>query len=179
MIEELFKEKKSWLANRWLDLTLESYSPEARKFFKGKQDEFGNPVGEVLRREFPAILDSLLQGFTPEKLTPCLDSIIRIRAVQDFSPGQAVGFILLLKQAAREALSEARASVSASELVDFEDRIDRTLLLGFEIYSACREQMFRIRTLEVKSRTAKLLERWTGETLPDPSGAESGQGDQP
>jgi hypothetical protein len=84
-----------------------------------------------------------------------------------------------LKQAAREALNEAKALVSASELAGFEDRIDRTLLLGFEIYSACREQMFRIRTLEVKSRTAKLLERWTGETMPVPSGAESGKGEQP
>ena len=96
-----------------------------------------------------------------------LEGLVRIRAVQDFSPAEAVAFVFLLKRAAREVLedvSEQAQSVPARVLSDLEARIDSLALLAFETYTRCREEIFEIRVREAQRRTAALLERFNRET---------------
>ena len=94
-----------------------------------------------------------------EKVCSHLDQVIRIRAVQDFSPAQAVGFIFLLKKAVREQLEkDIREKRLSEEISLFESKIDELALLSFDIYMKCREKIYEIRVNEVKNRTCRLME---------------------
>ena len=116
---------------------------------------FANPVGLTISTEIETLYDEIIQGENTEKISSCLDSIIRIRAVQDFKPSGAVAFVLQLKQIIREELGDGLAD----EIRILDNRIDEIALLAFDIYSACRQKIFDIRVNEVKNQVGKLLER--------------------
>jgi hypothetical protein len=155
---------------KWCRLVLDTYPADASSFFQREGDRFVNPVGYVISQEIKTIYDELLHGMNLDKLASSLDEIIRIRAVQGFSPSQAAGFIFLLKQAAREELSGVIAGKPLSrELLDFESRIDRLALLAFDIYMKCREEISEIRVNEMTAQRNMALEilaraNTTGET---------------
>lgn len=148
---------------RWFQLILGTYPADTSRFLKQEKDRFTNPVGYTISRETETLYDELLQEMNPDKLAACLDNIIRIRVVQDFSPSQTIAFIFLLKKAIREELaSEIAENRVLEELLKFESKIDKLVLLAFDIYMKCREKVFEIRVSEVKAereRVLKLLER--------------------
>jgi len=148
---------------RWFQLVLETYPADTSRFLKQGKDRFTNPVGYTISREIETLYDELLQEMNSDKLAACLDNIIRIRAVQDFSPSQTIALIFLLKKAIREELaSEITENRVFEELLKFESRIDKLVLLAFDIYMKCREKVFEIRVNEAKAereRVFKLLER--------------------
>ena len=148
---------------RWFQLVLGTYPADTSRFLKQEKDRFTNPVGYAISQELEALYDELLQEMNSDKLAACLDNIIRIRAVQDFSPSQTIALIFLLKKAIREELaSEITENRVFEELLKFESRIDKLVLLAFDIYMKCREKVFEIRVNEAKAereRVLKLLER--------------------
>ena len=86
---------------------------------------------------------------------PALDSrlafFIKIRAVQEFSPAEAVNFVLLLKSAVREALeSHFNDPDLLVELLNFETKLDRIELQAFEAYVRNREKIFELRARHLK-----------------------------
>lgn len=89
--------KKSAIQENWIEKILDSYPSRSRTFYRTKRDKFLNPVGNVLSSRAGAIVDSLLEGFDEAGLSRLLKDIIKIRAVQDFSPSQALAFLPLLK----------------------------------------------------------------------------------
>jgi hypothetical protein len=71
--------------------------------------------------------------------------------VQDFSPAQAVGFILTLKVSMRTVLMSAQLeSVPVDDWVAIEERIDSLLLLAFDVYVEFHERLATIRINEIK-----------------------------
>jgi hypothetical protein len=162
MLVKFLEQKKEAVLKRWLDLTADTYPPETRKFLVRDVNRFANPVGSSIQSGLEAIYDSLLQedvGVTPPFMEQ-LDKIIRIRAVQNFTPAVAVGFVFLLKNAVREvAAKEIQDSRQFEELLTFESRIDKLALLSFNIYMQCRETIFDIRATEIRNRTSRILER--------------------
>ena len=162
-LEQLLSQKRAAILERWLGLILETYPADSSRFFQQEKDRFINPVGYTISREIEVLYDELLQGMNPDKLYASLDNIIRIRAVQDFSPSQAIAFVFLLKKAVRETLaSELRDNQFFEELLKFESRIDELALLAVDIYTKCREKIYEIRVNEVKAerdRIGQLLTR--------------------
>jgi hypothetical protein len=156
-LQELWSEKRSAILQRWRELVLETYPPDAARFFKAEPDPFANPVGSTISRAMAGLFDELLRGAPTERLAPLLDEIIRIRSVQDFSPSQAVGFVFLLKTALREQWAAAEDPRIRKELMEFDSRIDALALLAFDIYQKCREQVFEIRVKEAKARHESAL----------------------
>ena len=69
--------------------------------------------------------------------------------MQDFSAGEAVAFVFLLKGVIREA-PDGESALCAGELATLEDRIDQLALLAFDIFMRCREQICRIREQEAR-----------------------------
>lgn len=163
VLERLLPQKRAAILERWFQLILETYPADTSGFLKQEKDRFINPIGYTISQEIEALYDELLQEMNPDKLAACLDNIIRIRAVQDFSPSQTVAFIFLLKKAIREELASKIAENRVlEELLKFESKIDKLVLLAFDIYMKCREKVFEIRVSEVKAereRVLKLLER--------------------
>ncbi len=160
---QLLEQKKTAILQKWLSLILETYPADSARFLEREKDRFTNPVGSTIVQATREIYDGLLCGNPPDKMTASLDSIIRIRAVQDFPPSVAISFTLFLKKAVREVLSqEFLQGQTFSELLQFESRIDELTLLAFDIYTRCREQIFEIRLSEVKAQretALKVLER--------------------
>jgi hypothetical protein len=129
------------ILEEWIAKTIQSYSRAAIPFLSGEDDPFRNPVGHTLRRSLAILWEQLQGNMDASQIAPALDAIIRIRAVQDLTPSQAVGFVFLLKPILRE-LGPQHDQVSLGE------RIDRLALMAFDNYLRCREQIAEIRIKE-------------------------------
>ena len=107
-----------------------------------------------------SILDELLKGIDYKTITTFLDPIIRIRAVQNFSPSQATGFIFFLKNVIREnLLKEISEEQIINELLLFESKIDELSLIAFNLYMQCREKIYELKANGMKNRTFRAFER--------------------
>ena len=161
-MEDLLVKNRTIILQRWFELTLNTYPADSRKFLKRQTDRFANPVGASISEGMEEIYERLLKSgdSEPHEFATCLDKIVRIRAVQDFSPANAVGFVFLLKTAIRDALAkEIREDRLFEQLLKVESRIDQLALLSFNIYMHCREQLFQIKATEIRNRTSRILER--------------------
>jgi hypothetical protein len=160
-LEDLLKQKAPHIRKRWLDLIIETYPADSQRFLREQKDRFANPVGTTMSREVESLCHELLHGMNPEKVTSSLDEIVRIRAIQDFSPARAMTFIFLLKKVLREELShEIKENPAAcEELLALESRVDEMALRGFELYMKCREQVYEIRAREAKTQVSRLLQK--------------------
>lgn len=154
-IDTLLAEKKSKIIKKWRDAVIKSYPEESQGFLKREKSQFANPVGLTISTEIETLYDEIISGDNTEKISSCLDSIIRIRAVQDFKPSQAVAFVLQLKQIIKEEVGNDHSD----EMRILDNRIDEITLLAFDVYSACRQKISEIRVNEVKNQVGKLLER--------------------
>lgn len=147
---ETLQEKKKQILSVWAERTLDSYTSSG--FFKKSLDTIANPTGANIREGLSRILDLLLAGGDQQEYTRPLDQIIRIRAVQDFSPSQAVVPFLELKWIIRQILNDNKNTRHLTqELTDLDCEIDRLALAAFDKYMECREQLFQVRIKELKS----------------------------
>mgnify|MGYP001821039897 CR=1 FL=1 len=153
-LRDLLVRNKRNILDDWFRLHVETYSADSAQFMKRENDPFANPVGSSSRTGLEAVFDELLGGMDHQALTDFLDPLIRIRAVQSFSPSQAVGFIFLLKKSIRKILEKDVSSQGLlDELSAFEMKIDELVLLGFNIYMECREKIYQLKEKEVKNRS--------------------------
>jgi len=156
----LLKQNSAMLLERWTLQTLQTYPAESARFYSKETNQFANPVGHALRKGLSDLFDALLKGLDVEAVAKVLDSMVRIRAVQGFAPSNSLTFILYLKVILRDELgSEIHAKRLNKELVAFEERIDGVLLMAFDIYTQCRQQLSDIKNKEFINRHAQLLKR--------------------
>lgn len=161
-LEKILTHKRKAITQQWISMVMETYPPETAKTLQRQSNRFANPVGQAIREGLEGVFGELLSGWDPERITPALDKVVRVRAIQDFSPGDAVAFVFFLKALVREQLAQERggqASLPAGELAEFEAKIDRLALLAFDIYTQCREKLYEIRINEIKNRSRRLLQR--------------------
>lgn len=147
---------------------MRTYPEDTFRFLQREKDRFANPVGFAITSNLETAFEQLLGEMDPEAMNQSLDAIIRIRAVQDFKASQAVGFILLLKDALDQSLDRERLGAhDLSELLALHSRIDRTMLMAFDLYMCDREKVFDIRAREIQARSVKLIERLNRRVEPD------------
>jgi hypothetical protein len=155
---DLLGQKQSLIVDQWLHRILESYPGQSAIFMKKEKDQFANPVGHHLSQGLALTFAALIQGADRDQMLAALDEVIRIRALQNFSPSQALAFIFLLKNVLREELApELKDGQFSSELQELETMIDGMALLGFEVYTQWREKLYEIRVTEVKQRVSGFL----------------------
>jgi hypothetical protein len=148
------EKKTDTLLDRWFQVVADSYPGETSHFLRNKADRFANPVGHAVRQSLQGLLKGLLDGAGEDDLAPHLDEIVRIRAVQQFSPSKAVAFIFSLKEIARETCGADCAQGPLPEFTEFESRVDRLGLQAFDNYMACRETLFEIKVKELRDMVA-------------------------
>ena len=172
----LAKHKKA-IVEKWYDLVIDTYPPDTARFLKSQADPFANPVGSTTIKSLDAIFDQLLVGADRDTTDAHLDPIIRIRAVQNFTPSQAVGFIPSLKSIIREQLSgQLDTPEILKEMATLDIQIDDLCLLGFDIYMKCKETIFQIKANEQRNRVFSAFERAglvTDESGTDPDSGSS------
>ncbi len=159
-LEEFLKEKKDALLRQWYDHILETYPPETARFLKHGNNEFTNPVGQSFRDGMSGLLDAVISHEEGDGVDAFLDRIIRIRAVQDFSPSRALSFMPGLKGIVRELLGERLNDPDTLvEYVALERRIDELTFRAFDIFMECREKIYELKANEMRNWTYRLLER--------------------
>ena len=129
------------ILEQWIAETIASYPGAAVAFISGEKDPFRNPVGETVRRSLAVLLEQLHGAMEPAEIARALDDIVRLRAVQELAPSDAVGFVFLLKPVLRKL-------APGEDLLSLNERIDALALLAFDKYMHCREQLAEIRLKE-------------------------------
>ena len=154
-------EKKSVIVKKWFDAVADTYPDNTSVFLKKQKAQFTNPVGYTLAEGLDGLYESLLKGMIPDTVSTFLDSIVRIRAIQDFTPSEAVAFIFQLKKIVRQELGNETTQQQwmAEELAAFDSAIDDLALFAFDIYMKCREKIYEIKANEARNMTFRLLQQ--------------------
>lgn len=152
MIKELLSQREKAIVDKWIQSIIVTYPAKTSSFLRLQKDRFRNPLGYIISESVKKIFDQIIGEFDTEKIKLALDDIVKVRAVQSFSPSQAVGFIFFLKQIIEtEVAYEIRSEETNEELKIIEHRIDRVALTAFDLYMEAREKVFQLRMDEVKS----------------------------
>jgi len=163
MLADLLQKEKATVVKKWFDHVVASYPEDTSRFLKSEKNPFANPVGSAIREGIEGMVDALLADAPVSSLHPFLDKLLRIRAVQEFTPSQAISFVFHLKQVVRDVLKkDLRTPKVLEEVADFESRIDRLSLLAFDHFVSCREEVFELRVQELKRHrdsAVRMLER--------------------
>jgi hypothetical protein len=138
-------------------MLVDSYPKETGRFLRREKDAFANPVGARFATALEKVLYGLIDNKSQESWKDNLDEILRVRAVQDFLPSDALKFIMGLKDILRSTAAKSEKNVSPEDLRVFEDRVDRMLFAAFDIYSRCRQDIYEIRVKEISRQVERLL----------------------
>jgi hypothetical protein len=165
VLKDLLLRNETAILRRWFDLILETYPADTANMMRKEKNQFTNPVGSTISHEIEILFKKLCEGIQDEKCQASLDSILKIRSVQDFSPSQAVGFVFLLKRAVGETLKNEICKESVmDEWLKFQSRIDSLALQAFDAYMDCREKICEIRVNQARAEREmafKMMERMT------------------
>ena len=156
-IETLLASKNKAILDKWIDQVLDSYgSPD---FFKKQKDRFANPIGSTISNGLQNLYSILVEEKDIAEAAKPLEEIIKIRAVQDFTPSRAIFFVYLFKNIVRDELGKEQTGEEVlSLLAVLDSRIDQVALMAFDLYMDCRERLHQIRVNEVLSGRSALTD---------------------
>ncbi len=159
-LREILLEKQENIVKHWVLTLFDTYPADAQDFLRNQRNRFANPVGYTFLVATEALFKCLVEEAELEEFHVHMDKIIRIRAVQDFKPSEAISFVFMLKGILREALrDDLKDSGVRAQLEDLESTIDTLGLMALDIYVGCKEQLYQLRVDEVKRNTYMLLKR--------------------
>ncbi|MEA3231182.1 MAG: RsbRD N-terminal domain-containing protein, partial [Thermodesulfobacteriota bacterium] len=118
------------------------------------------------------VVAELFGGMDHEIIRKDLDPAIRIRAVQQFSPSEAVGFVFFLKTIVRDLLHKKYPQLltdpeTLPAVLDLESKIDEIGLIAVDIYVGCREKIFDLKAKVERNTVYKAFHR-AGLIVEDP-----------
>ena len=134
------------IVEKWIEQMIESETEPPTALRASEPDPFRNPVAYTIRRSLGQLWEQLQGDMDPMAIDLALDAVVRIRAVQDISPSEAVGFVIQLR-------SILRQQPAGFDLVLLENRIDGLTLAAFDKYMECREQILAARLHEKERLT--------------------------
>jgi len=156
---EFLEGQQKAISQKWLEAVYATYNERYANLMKESDDRFGNPVGFVFKTAIPDIVQSLICG---EDTRPHLTEVVKIRAVQEFSPSEALYFVYAL----RDVIDKVCPRLDARQRLRVQKRIDALALEAFDIYMECREKLAQIKINETRRALFKLLERATNSCFP-------------
>lgn len=157
-LKKFLEEKRPLILERWFRRVVEEYPPEGREFISNlKKDRFDNPLGFTLFEGLEGLFDHLLHN---KDLNGSLDSLIKLRAIQEFKPSEAVGFIFALKNIIyNEVCSHSLDKGIMEEFLVLSSEIDLLALRVFDIYMEARERLNEVKINELRNMTAWILKK--------------------
>lgn len=151
-LAEALRNYRKKIVGQWADYTLSTYT--SSKFFRKEGDKFANPVGGVTKEALAELFLLLSKNAAPESFVAPIEKLMRIRAIQEFAPSQAIAPIHAVKHITRDILAADKERchlISERELYDFEFSVDMAVLAAFDIYMECRERLYSVRLEELRS----------------------------
>lgn len=141
----VLESRKNDVLERWFQAVADSYHDETSAFLGSRRNRFANPVGHAVRQGIEGVVAGLIAGAPDEELATHLDEIIRIRAVQKFSPSEAIAWVFALRPIVRDLRGDV-------EVTGLDENVERLAKLAMDIYMSCRETLFEIRIRELKEQ---------------------------
>jgi hypothetical protein len=163
MLVEILSTQRDKLIAGWVSEVRDTYPKAGRIKFVQQSEQFNDPIGHILSRDLPALLNLILDDIDEQtRVHKHLKTLCRLRSVQEFSPSEAIGFVYSLKKVVRKSLTRDELSDARilAELLAFESRIDRLAMYAFDIYMSCREDVFELRTREAARRSDLIIKHF-------------------
>lgn len=159
-LKDFLKQHQKGIINRWFDAFLESYPHETYRYFSRTDKQFSNPVGFTVFEELQILYKEIIGDFDKDKVSGSLDKIVKIRAVQDFSPADAVAFLFDLKNIViEEATGEGALLNDIADFREFDTIVDKCACMSFDIYMKALEKLYDIRANEIRNRSFRIIDR--------------------
>jgi hypothetical protein len=159
-LDSLLERNKEAIVRGWVKEVLAAYPADGAALFANQQDPFANPVGASVREGTRGVFEALLTDMDAQRIRGHLDEMVKIRAVQQFSPSQALSFVFALKSVIRDVVPEvSRDPRYRSELTELETRIDRVALAAFDLFMEAREEVSQLRISEVKRQVTWIMDK--------------------
>jgi hypothetical protein len=153
MVKELLLKKKQAIVSNWIQSIFDTYPAETSDFLRLQKNQFSNPVGHIIVEAAEKIFDAVLSGNQVIEIKILLNDIIKVRAVQDFLPSKAAGFIFSLKDIIKNEVQESIKDIeSFNEFCELLACIDRVALIAFDLYSEAREKVYQLRMNELRNK---------------------------
>jgi len=158
---ELCRTEQEQILAKWNEAVFASYPLDMTGFARTQEDQFRNPGGHAIRLALEEIYTAVSGRLSSETLLRgSLEMFVKLRAVQDFTPVQALGVVYLLKPLLRErVLPACLQNGLLDEYLEAESRLDTVALLACDMYVTSRVQVFEERIGEIKRQHVQLV-RW-------------------
>lgn len=154
MLKEVLVTKKQEIVGAWIGTLLESYPTDSLSFLKSQKNRFANPIGYTISCCAEKVFDELTGSCDSAKIKTLLTDMIKMRAVQEFLPSQAIGFIFDLKRVIRDQVGkEIEGKEDYDCLTKLESQVDAIALIAFDLYMESREKLFHIRLDELRAKS--------------------------
>ena len=159
-IAELIDRQKVDILKNWHQSIINTYPKGASNFLNETKNKFANPIGYTINKSLPSILDAVIYNDLSEAAKNSLDAIIRIRAVQDFEPSQALSFINSLKAIIYSEISgDIKTDKDFLEVLKLEKIFNTIFDFSINLYVSFREKVYEIKANEQMRTFEKMLER--------------------
>jgi hypothetical protein len=142
----------------WLAYTLRTYPGQTGRFLSHEPDRFRNPVGHTLRAALSEVAGELFGSFDRTRVTASLGEVVRLRAVQEFSPAEAVEFVTLARHVARGLAKTDHPRLGPGALDVLNARIDDMVVMAADLFEQCRVELRAIAARAARRRVF-VLER--------------------
>ena len=162
-LQEFINENKAIILEKWVNAVIATYPTDASGFLTKQKDRFANPLGFSVTQGLSDLLQIMCGDEVAQENVSALDEqLIKLRAVQEFTPSEAVGFIYILKAIVFDLYrKEQKNDCAMAEWLVFGSRIDGMALMLFDMYMASRERIFQVRLKELTSGNYLVADRMT------------------
>ncbi len=156
---DMLNNNKRVVLEEWFSSIVDSYPSSTSNFVKNQKDPFANPVGQTTFSSLNNLLESLISETDRKKIELYVDPIVRIRAVQNFKPSEAVGFTFALKNIVRKCICTKQNGCDLDGLASFDSRVDILAMISFDVYMSCREKIYELKANEARNQFFSSLSR--------------------
>lgn len=159
-LDKFLKKNKDMIVEQWFSMIIGTYSEQSVKYLSKKDNTFANPIGAITAVEIEQIYEHLIEPKIDFNISEHLEPIVRMRAVQDFSPAQAAEFILFLKKIVHKLVEEQNLQNDFSaDMFQFESKIDDLLLNVFDLYVTAKTILIEMKAGQENRTWGKMVER--------------------
>ena len=177
-LAKLLATRRDAVVEAWWEKVLELYDERARNLLRRNEDPFTNPLRSTFVSAMERIVDCMAAGQDIDTARDAIREVVKLRAIQDVSPGEALDSFLVFRKALKEVAKDSWDEV-ADEAVGAQDALVR---LAADEYLGAQKLILDIKYRERVRRFHLIVRRasltapqslWTEEQLNvNPNGAE-------
>ncbi len=159
MLTDTLKKDAQKIASLWHSEFFSHHTLDSVGVSRTVTDQFLNPVGHIVKEATTQLYKAVIgEDVNQEDIKKQIEDLLKIQAVQQLSPAQALLPIRMIKELIYNAISaQLKTAEDFKVYKEICDRTDTLLLMAFDIYAQDKETLYRIRVNELKSAQSQIL----------------------